>query len=317
MSEPTTSPADAGDSTASTGKTSLFATLTMFLGASRFHIVLIAFLATMTFCWLFSGLFGPLVALLVAIDWWILDVGNKISDLAEDLQNNPDEARWVQANQRGLALSSIVLFAVTLALTPLYGWTLVGLRLLFQLLGVFYNFRSIPWFGGRRTRFKELYAVKNPAAGVLFVLSVIGYPVAVLGAQLQVGWGYVGLMALFFILFENSFEVIYDLKDIPGDRAEGIPTFPAVHGDRVGVIVVAALATSAALVILAGYALGPFGFRELLIMLAPLVQLALLPLFRRRGYRALDTVWITHVGSAQLAVYLAYAWLELPIPPWS
>ncbi|MCA9520442.1 MAG: UbiA family prenyltransferase [Myxococcales bacterium] len=295
----------------------VLATLSMFLGASRFHIVIISFLATMTFSWLFSGIFGPLVALVVAIDWWILDVGNKISDLAEDLRNNPTEARWVSANERGLSIAAVGAFLVTLALTPLLGWLLVGLRVVFQLLGVFYNFRSIPWFGGRRTRFKDLYAVKNPAAGVLFLLSVIGYPLAAFGSQIQVSWAYIGLLALFFLLFENSFEVIYDLKDIPGDRAEGIPTFPAVHGDRVGLFVVAGLASAAAIVIVIGYLTRVFGFRELLIVMAPLLQLAIVPIFRRRGYRAHDTVWITHLGSAQLAIYLTYAWLELPIPPWS
>lgn len=291
--------------------------LLQFLDASRFHIVLVAGLATITFGWLFSGQFVWLLAALVAVDWWVLDLGNKVGDLAEDLRNAPEHARWVEKHRQLLLYGSIAVFVLSLALSRWHTLWLIPLRLLFQLLGVIYNFKTIPCGRGRFTRFKDLYIGKNLSAGILFVISVLGYPLVGLGDAISVSWGYLACCALFFIFFEMSFEVIYDLKDIEGDRAEGIPTFPAVHGDAVGMRVSAAFALTAIVVISAALVTGLFGFREVLIILAPGLQLVMLPLYRKRGYRARDTVWITHLASAQLLIYNAYAYSGLPIPPWS
>jgi 4-hydroxybenzoate polyprenyltransferase len=294
-------------------------TLRQLAAASRLHIVLIAGLATMTFGWLFGGRFAPLIALWVALDWWVLDVGNKLSDLAEDLRNAPTEARWVQHNRNALGLAAVAVFAGSLVATLLHDdWILAALRVGFQLVGVGYNFRVIPLEvrGRAGTRFKDLYAAKNGVAGALFVLSVILYPVVGRRGALLVPPVYILLMVGFFFFFEMSFEVIYDLKDIAGDQAEGIPTFPAVHGAKAGVAVAAGFALAGAGFISGGYLAGVFGFREIIILLAPGLQLLVLPIYRRRGFRARDTVWITHLGSLQLAVYNLYVWLGLPIPPW-
>ena len=36
------------------------------------------------------------------------------------------------------------------------------------------------------------------------------------------------------MLFELSYEVLYDLRDVDGDRAAGVRTYPVVHGLAVG-----------------------------------------------------------------------------------
>jgi 4-hydroxybenzoate polyprenyltransferase len=286
--------------------------LGFFLAASRFHIVLIAGLGTVTYGWFFAGVHDPWPALLSALDWWVLDIGNKLSDLREDLVTSPDDARWVERHRRRLAAGCAIAFAASLVPTALYDPWLLPARLLFQLLGIAYNFPVLP---GLR-RFKALYFWKNTMAGVLFLLSIVLYPLIALRAQVTVTAAYVVFMALFFFFLEHSFEILYDFKDIAGDRQEGVRTYPAVHGERVGVRAFYGAVTLSTAMILLGLWQGSLGFQESLILLAPAVQLVAFQFYRRRGYRAHDSVTITHLGSLQLLMYNAYLWSGLPIPPW-
>jgi 4-hydroxybenzoate polyprenyltransferase len=164
---------------------------------------------------------------------------------------------------------------------------------------------------------KNLYFWKNTTAGVLFLLSVVGYPLAVLSAATTVDPAYLAFMAAFFFFLEHSFEIIYDFKDLEGDRRERVRTYPAVHGERGGARVFYAAVVLSAAALLVGAGVGVLGFREVIILLAPAVQLVAFQVYRRRGYRAQDTVTITHLGSFQLLVYNAYVWAGLPIPPWA
>jgi 4-hydroxybenzoate polyprenyltransferase len=285
--------------------------LVLSLGAARLHIVLIAFLGTATYAWLFSGrhLWG--VAAAAALDWLLLDLCNKLSDLPEDLINNPEEAGWVGAHQRVLQVAVVALFVASLVPTALLAPRLILPRVLFQLGGVAYNFRVLPG----RLRLKQIYALKNASAAVLFLITLVGYPWATLGSAFSAPWPQVLALSLFFFFFEMSFEVVYDFKDLAGDRAEGVPTYPAVHGGRGGRLAFDLFLVAAALVLIVARAAGAVGFKELLLLLSPAVQAALFPLFARRGFRARDTVWITHLGSLQLCLYNAWVLLGLPIPP--
>lgn len=283
-----------------------------FVAASRFHIVIIAGFGTLTYGWLFAGLHDPWIALLAAIDWWILDVGNKLSDLPEDCVNNPTEARWVERHARALAITSTAVFAASAIPTAIREPSLLPWRLAFQGLGVLYNFPVLP--GGRR--FKAMYSWKNTTAGVLFLMSIVGYPLIALHEDLAVGVPYVIFMAAFFFFLVHSFEILYDFKDIAGDRCEGVRTYPAVHGDCAGAMTFYAALLLSAAVLGLGLAAGVLGFREGIMLLAPAVQTAAFPLYRRRGYRAQDTVVITNLGSLQLLLYNAYVWAGFPIPPW-
>lgn len=296
------------------------APLKHFYGASRFHIVLIAALGTLAFGWLFTGHQHVGLALLAALDWWILDIGNKLSDLPEDRINNPSEAAWVERNHRllaGLCIGSFALSAWATAFGRSAWWglgdpLLLGWRLLFQLVGIAYNFPVLA--GGRR--FKAMFFWKNTMAGILFLMSVVGYPLLGLRDAIAVGGLYVALLAAFFFFLEHSFEILYDFKDVRGDAAQGVHTYPVVVGERGATLIFfGCLALSAGALGL-GLGLRVLGFREGLLLLAPASQSLVFFIYRRHGYPRRGSVLATHVGSAQLLIYNGYVWLGLPIPPW-
>ncbi len=300
------------------------------LAIARFHIVLIATLGAITFGWLMSGRYLVEIGVVVAIDWFLINLFNRITDLAEDERNQvPGTARVARA--RGpLTLFGLLLFTGSFAATSrsmLGPAAILPARALVQLMGVAYNYPLLPaprrrhgaWVWAR-TRWKEIYAWKNLSSALIFVLTCFVYPLRTLGGPGALGWDGVAFLAGYFVLLELSYEVFYDLRDLAGDRALGVPTFPVVHGDVGALRIIDALLAGATLLVLGGVFTRSLGAREALFTLAPLIQL----IYIHRRLRTVATVplgardglVITHLGSALLAVFLVGSalWLRAGLP---
>ena len=208
-----------------------------FASVSRLHIVAIAALGTYTFGWLFLGARPWLLAAFTAADWFVVNLTNRVVDLPEDRANAIRGTGFVETHR---ALLVAVAFA-TLALSLIAGHFLVPeitpLRIAFHALGLAYNYPLLP---GKK-RIKQLYFFKNTASATGFMLTVFGFPLAVLSADRKISWSMVLVSAIFFFLFELSYEVIYDLRDAEGDAKEAIHTYPVVHGARGAMRIIDAL----------------------------------------------------------------------------
>ena len=64
------------------------------------------------------------------------------------------------------------------------------------------------------------------------------------------------------------------------------------------------LLAGSALTLIVGVALGILGVRELLMIVAPLGQFLFYRSRLRRGLTSNDCLWLTHLGSAQLVLFL-------------
>lgn len=287
--------------------------IALFASVSRLHIVAIASLASLTFGWIFSGRYLWAAPVFAAFDWFFVNLTNRVADVAEDKQNGIRGVGFVERHARALTVLS---FAV------LVGSMVVGffvlprsmqpLRVAFHLIGLAYNYRILP---GRR-RFKETYFFKNTMSGVLFMLSVFAYPLCLMGwggFAPGVGWVTVAALAAFFFPFEISYEVLYDLRDAEGDRAFGIPTYPAVHGAAVAVRIVDALIAFACVSLVGSYALGFVPWRGVVMVVAPLIQLAVYKhAHRTRRVEARDCIRLTWIGALLLFAYQLWILLRLP-----
>jgi 4-hydroxybenzoate polyprenyltransferase len=189
------------------------------------------------------------------------------------------------------------------------------LRLSYHALGFAYNWPLLP---GRR-RIKQLYFFKNTASAMGFMLTVFGYPLA------TVGWGLdrsrlpdgvtlatIGCTAAFFMLFELSYEVIYDLRDAEGDAAADVRTYPVVHGQRVATRIIDGLIVASLGSLVVGYASAVVPWRIFIMFAAPLMQLVLYKRWLARGITARDCVNITWLGAALLASY--HLWVVAGLP---
>ena len=283
------------------------------LSVSRLHIVAIAALGCFTFGWAFTGSYPWLLSMVCALDWFLVNLLNRVVDQKEDQANAITGADFAGRHRRGIMVLGFSLLGGSFMGVHLLAPALTPLRLAYHLLGLAYNWRLLP--GGRRI--KELYFWKNTASATGFMITVFGYPLiqaASTGAGLlpDVTAATIAICGIFFFFFELSYEVIYDLRDAPGDRLAGVRTYPVVHGERGAVRIVDALIVSSMLVLLTGYLMGAVPWRIFIMIFAPASQLGLYKLFLRRGITSAHCVGLTWLGATLLFIYHVWVMLDLP-----
>ena len=283
------------------------ATWATWASVARPHILTIVFFSTLTYGWIFTGRFDLLIPLVAVWDWFIVNFTNKATDVEEDLANGIPGAEAVAAHARAVERLCWFMIAAGLGaglwLTP----SIMGYRVAFTLIGLAYNYDLVPVWRGKLafTRFKELYFFKNFASSVLFVLTCFAYPIVEAGAWSSVPRSALVTLVVFFVAFELTYEILYDLRDLEGDRAEGVPTYPVVHGPLVARRIIDGLLALAAAALAIGFLFRAVGVRELLMLVAPAAQLAFYRPRFARGLTTPDCVWLTHLGTIELLVFLA------------
>lgn len=286
----------------------------------RGHIVLVAVAATVVFGWLGTGRYLWGVALVTGADWFYVNLLNRVTDLAEDTKNAIPGTEWLTRWRRVLLPGAFVGAGASLAIGEAIWPGVWPWRVATLVIGTAYSIRLVPWWRGGGVKFvrlKEIYFVKNTGSAVLFVLTCVCYPLAVVEpGSWTIGWSALGVLVAFFVPFELSYEVLYDFRDLEGDRDEGIPTYPVVHGPRVARAILDGLLVAAGVALLGGFAARAIGVRELLMLAAPVSQLAFYRPRLARGLTGRDCVLLTHLGTAQLVLYLVgtAAWGALGLP---
>jgi 4-hydroxybenzoate polyprenyltransferase len=280
-----------------------------FFSISRFHIIAIASLACVTFGWLFSGQLAFAAAALCALDWFIVNLVNRVADLAEDRANGIAGTELVARRGRLFEIGCLALLAGSLVAVHLWMPAVTPWRIAFHAIGLAYNYKLIPAPRGR-TRFKEIYFFKNFASAVLFILSTMAYPVAVAHAHPTAA--YVALLVAFFLPLEITYEIIYDLRDVVGDRALAVPTFPVVHGEQASHRIVYGLIALSASALVAGALAGVFHLRELALLAAPVQQALYFKLKLSKQATKERCIFITWLGAAQILSY--QLWIAAGLP---
>ena len=162
-------------------------------------------------------------------------------------------------------------------------------------------------------RFKETYVGKNVSSAGLFIISCLLYPSAL--ANFQVDLARLGWLCAFFFPLELTYEIIYDLRDVAGDRLERVPTLPVVHGEAASHRVVEALLVASALALIAGFAFGHLRVRELMLLAAVVQQALFFELRVKRQVTQADCILLTYLGAAQVLSFQLWAWAGLPLGP--
>jgi len=289
--------------------------LRLLASVSRLHIVAIATLGTFTFGWLFTGDYPWLLAGVCALDWFIVNLLNRVVDLEEDKVNRITGVAFVDRNRRAIVVAGFALLVASLVLVALIHPELTLLRVAYHSLGLAYNWPILP---GRR-RIKQLYFFKNTASAAGFVITVFLYPLSLAGwgadpAQLAPGIGAatIWVTVAYFVLFELSYEVIYDLRDEEGDRAANVLTYPVVHGAKGAMRIIDGLIFVSAAILAAGYATGVVPWRIFVMIVAPFLNLAFYKRAVKRGITSADCVTLTWVGAALLLCY--HLWVVAGLP---
>jgi 4-hydroxybenzoate polyprenyltransferase len=275
-------------------------------GLFRLQLVAVAGLSAAVFGYLFAGQFLLPAAAIAALDWGLAGLWNRGSDLREDALNQVEGTQLLVRSGREFSRLALGVLSLSIFAALRLGWPLLVMRLAFHAGAFIYSYPIL------RRRLKELLLVKNVFAGLLWVLTCVGYPLALSRRVPLVPE--VVLLSLFLLPLAVSYALVYDLRDLKGDAAAGIATVPIALGvPRTRVLIELILALSA-LALLAGYLWGVLRFAELVMLAAPL-QLALVLRFwlaREPGRHAVEAM--TWLSAGQLLSYLAWASAGFPLP---
>jgi len=280
------------------------------LSIGRVHIVAIGALGTFTFGYLFTGkhLFG--LAAVSGLDWFLVNWLNRVVDLPEDTVNQIRGTELVGKSPRAFAVFGFSVLAVSFVALHFVFPEITLLRAGYHTLGLTYNYPFLP---GKK-RIKQLYFWKNTASATGFLITVFGYPLAASAGHFPPGISIptILLAGAFFFTFELSYEVIYDLRDAPGDAHAGVRTYPVVHGQKGALRIIDGLLATSAAVLATGYAAGAVPWRLFIMIAAPLLQLVIYKRAVRRGITSATCVGLTWLGAALLFTY--HLWIHFDLP---
>lgn len=280
-----------------------------FLHLTRGHIIAIACLACLTFGWLMTGRHMLWPVVFCAVDWFIVNFVNRVVDLAEDERNGIAATDLVRRNGRRYEIGCWALMFASLGIGHLLAPEVTAWRIAFSVIGVLYNYRWIPT-GRRWTRFKEMYFAKNFMSAVLFLISTIAYPAVLGGAQPSPAW--LAVIIGFYLPLEITYEIIYDLRDVVGDAAEGVPTYPVVHGVAASHAIIYALLFASAGALIAGAVAGVIGLAEIVLIGGVIQQAVYFHTRIRQSPTAARCIFVTWLGAAQIASYHVWIFVGLP-----
>lgn len=283
--------------------------LATFAALSRLHILAIATFACLVFGWLLTGHWIVFAAVLCCVDWFIVNLVNRVADLAEDRENGIVGTDLVSSHGRRFEVGCAALMLGSLVAVHVVMPWLTVYRVAFHAIGLAYNYKLLPSFQGR-TRFKETYFFKNFSSAVLFILSTMAYPLVM--SQAPVNALYLGLLVAFFLPLEMTYEIIYDLRDVKGDAALKVPTFPVVHGVRASHRIIDAFLVLSAGALISGFLLGVFRLREVVLIAAPIQQAIYFHWKLKHEPTPERCIFITWLGAAQVVSYVLWVHAGLP-----
>jgi 4-hydroxybenzoate polyprenyltransferase len=150
---------------------------------------------------------------------------NRLSDIDEDRRNCPENLATALEHRRaimwlscgcGLAAGAIAVWGD--------GWRVMPLGVLASVLAILYS-------GGigalsLTPKVKRIPGVKNLVPAACWTAAAVLYP-----ALASQHWGAdVGLAAALMFCGSLTVEVLWDVRDVPGDRGSGISTIPTLIG---------------------------------------------------------------------------------------
>jgi len=168
----------------------------------------------------------PLVIACLAT--WSIYTLNRTSDVKEDLVNRPDEAQLVHRHARVLRLLAIACYGAALGLSFLGGQWAFVVPLAFLVLGFTYSFAWMPVRNRENgRRLKDITLVKNLIISSGVASGAVLFQVLYASDLLSVS-----VFAMFAFVFLRVFvnTVVFDIRDVEGDRSAGVKTIPVVYG---------------------------------------------------------------------------------------
>ncbi len=181
-----------------------------------------------------SFLISFLVLLGLPLDWQLLVVAflmafpsyniNKMTDAAEDKISLPRRVAFLKAHKGAVKWVSIIGYSIGLVMAFAHNAASGILFLLPPLFVVAYSMKNFLIPG---SRWKEITGFKNVSVTALWAFLMASYPAVWFGTPLDIRHAII-FTFVFFKFIGNM--LVFDIRDMKGDSANGIRTIPIVLG---------------------------------------------------------------------------------------
>jgi 4-hydroxybenzoate polyprenyltransferase len=148
---------------------------------------------------------------------------NKLTDLKEDSINTPERAKAIKKIELIFKLSVAISFFISLVLGFFESIFTLPILLFPLLLGILYSVR----FSTKTPRLKDITGVKNLTIALSWAVGSTFFPLVYLTDKNLI---FVLLVFYFFFLKSYINSIIFDVRDIDGDRMSGVRTIPVLLG---------------------------------------------------------------------------------------
>lgn len=150
---------------------------------------------------------------------------NRSTDLDEDSISHPERTAFVTQYHKHLKLFATLSYVLGAGLAFFLHFT-VGLLTLIPLIAV--SLYSVPWIpNSSYDRLKEILVVKNVTVAASWAVVVTFLPLVYLQVGIETATGVV-FAFIFLKVLGNT--ITFDIRDIEGDKSEGITTIPVTFG---------------------------------------------------------------------------------------
>jgi 4-hydroxybenzoate polyprenyltransferase len=272
-------------------------------------------MGTFTFGWLFTGDYPWLLTAVCALDWYIVNILNKAVDLKEDTVNKITGTEFVGRYRKKLIRIIITVLVISIVVIHVLNPFITVLRITCHSLGFLYNWPLLPG----RLRLKQLYFWKNTTSAIGFLITILGYPLATLINHHQsihfppgISWTTVFFSSLFLFLFILSNEIIYDMRDIQGDKIAGLRTYPVVHGKKLASCIIVGLIVASIVVLSIGFYFHFLPWRVFILVSAPILQIFFFKRALRSDITTKYCTGMTWIGVAMFILYHIWVIADLP-----
>lgn len=150
---------------------------------------------------------------------------NKLTDIKEDSINAPERAKAIKKIELIFKISVAVSFFLSLVLGYFESILTIPILLFPLLLGILYSVR----LSRKIPRLKDITGVKNLTIALSWAVGSTFFPVVYLTNK-----KIVLIILVFYFFFLKSYinSIIFDVRDIEGDRMSGVRTIPVSLGRK-------------------------------------------------------------------------------------
>jgi 4-hydroxybenzoate polyprenyltransferase len=179
---------------------------------------------------------------------------NMLTDLREDAVNYPEEGRIVGPNNRWTRPLILLFFLISMGLGALAGWRFLLYGFILNIFGAYYG-APIKLPGGKIFRVKNVPVLKNAYSALFWSVALLLTPYLYIhrapGPALILSMIIAFLMAFFV-------ELLWDVRDVRGDKLAGVRTLPVLLGDGVSKFILHLLNLVILLLVLFGVRTGSY-----------------------------------------------------------